>query len=694
MYNQTLIEKYNFKNRIKKHPYDTILNLEEFKIICKARFLNSVICLNAPNQNDFIISMVYDIDLMESIEMIENKINEYRNKNNIDYKFYYCYFWHEPFESKEQKQKIISELNQKKLPQIYYYDFESKTSHTMQLNELHKAINDVFEFTPQQWFDKHKNDYLKQIFDADAIQEMESIFINMPNDKFKIVQPTLFDDVESYEPPKEIIQSKEHKFFEILLMNLDIFTNTENNINNYFDFLQHYYLENRENQLDVLQSKLQDITKQINDHEQTNGILQFDKLEIESIKNSIDTISYYIDDKNFINSKHIEMIEQEQKQINDLKANNPYLYDIALKQFIDENIETTTEHIKEVQMKMSNCNVVGTDENYINKNLKQFLSKTNNNVINIDVPNATTNGVYNDVFLIDIFTRNFKNIYDSGANANNNNVILSNRTKYGIVGNIQFGIETFESQKQFNFDYMALYSALVGYWMINGTKPFTTQMLYENYMNKDNIKHASVDMMQWINDAILDMAKSWFNLNGITSQNNNYNKEGFFLPIEPINNEIIINGFKYNTIEYKNTKPFNRVWHLLKAPILYDISNDNNSIILQTDKKFLAPSQNSNLPTPNINSPTVVTIRQQLTQLILGINNGTIKKREFVLRDFLTNNCHIGERSKKQIDAIKKVVKQYLDIAIENGHINTYYFDKSTKNKNYISFFINQSKKR
>lgn len=689
MHNQTLIKNYNFTNRINKHPYDTILNLEEFKKICHNRFLKSVICKDAPNDKNFYKIMVYDFIPMADVEQIENTINNCKAKNNIDYKFYYCYFWHSPFESIEEKENIINSMQQKELPNIYYYDLESKTGNIMPMDDLHKIINFVLELTPQQWFDKYNNEYLSQIFNDDAIQELKAIFLNMPNDAIETEPITLFDDPTTYVPTLKVIESKEHKFFEILLMNLDIFANTENNINNYYEFLQHIYLETFQNEHLKECEKLDEIKRTINELETNNAVETLNHFDIDKIKNKLENISCLDIINSITTEKIIKMVEQETKEIEETKEHAPYLYYMALKQFVNDEIETVKKRIKEVQKQMSNCNVIGTDEHFINEKITQYLMQIKrNDIINIDIVNATNKRVINDVYLLDPFARNWKNIYDNGAKARNNNVILSNQKQYGIVGNMQFGIETFESQKQFNFDYMALYSALVGYWMTNGTTPFTTRQLYENYMSKDDIKHASVDMMQWINNAILDMAKSWFALNGITKENANYNKEGYFLPIEPIDNEIIINGFKFNTIEYKNKNPFNRVWRLLKAPLLYDVSIDNGTMVYTHDKHFLEPTPKSNLPTPNINSPTVITIRQQLKQLLLGIKNGTIKKREFVLRDFLTINCGIGERSKKQIDAMKNVIKQYLDIATENGIIKKYEFKKSTKNKNYISFFI------
>ncbi len=696
MYNNQIIKMYDLKNRIKKHPYDTILNLDEFIKISKEHFLTSAICSVAPNENNFLNAKQIEMEPQQNIESIENEINKCRANTNIDFKFYYCYFWHDPFESKEQKEQIINHLEQNQLPQIYIYDWESKTGNTMPMNELHKIINYVLELTPQQWFDKFKNDYFKQIFNDEAIEEMQQMFLHMPFDVLEIKQPTLFDDVESYQPQINIIESKEHQFFEILLLNIDLFIDDEQGIKSYYDYLLQIQMEQCDNKITMLDCNLNNVNDKIKYYEQQPGIqdLASYQHQINEIVALIDDVSFYSDYSEIMpnNDNIINIAQSKTKQLNDIQNTTPYLYYLALKQYINNRIDLLKDKQIEVQQQMENCKKIGTTEYFINANIKKYLSMINkNDIVNIDIENVTNNRVPYDIMLLSKFARGYKEAYDNGAIATNNSIILTNQMQMGIVGNIRFGIETFDNEKQFNFDYMALYSALVGYWMINGTKPFTTKQLYENYMNKDNEKHPSEKIMQWINNAILDMAKSWLSLNGTIENNNDYIKEGYFLPIEPINitpnKNIVINGFLFND-EYIKQNPYNRIWRLLKAPLLYDISQDNKQLTVKINKEYLQPQPNSNLPTPNIHSQTTITIRQQLAFLIYGIQNGSIKNREFVLREFLTNNCHIGERSKKQIDVIKHIIKQYLDIATENGHIKGYEFRKSTKNKNYISFYI------
>lgn len=684
MYNNHLIKSYDLKNRIKKHPYDTTLSLDEFKQISERMFLQSAICNVAPNDANFITANNFYMGTLTNVDEINKTIESYNNGGLITYKFYYCYFWVNPFESTEQKQNYIKAMNNKQLPQIYIYDYEQQKSTTIQMDDVHKMFNWVLELTPQQWFEKIKNDYLIKIYTNDVIEELQTMFLNMPCDVLQVEQPTLFDDYYK-KPNAELIQSKEHLFFDNFITNLDIYTDNEKNIKSYYDFLN--YKTNTTSK-PIWQQHYDAISQKIKDYEQEHNPTPIDTHTIIEVQNTIADVegwgNLYINDESTRQN-----LEQKNKYLDELKTSNEYLFNLALQRHIGQRLDDIQQRLDEEQKKMDNCNVNGTNEHFINEQIKYYVGLMNQKIIqNVDIESITNKRINKDAFLMGAFERGFKNIFDVGAYANNNSVAL-NKKQYGIVGNINFGIESFENTKEFNNDYMPLYSALISYWMENTNKAFSTQQLYENYMHKNNEKHPSTTMMQWINNAIFEMAKTWFSMSGETSVNAEYKKEGYFLAIEPIYKDITINGFLFND-EYRKQNPNNMVWRLIKAPFLYEYAHDNNQLILEREKNYLLPSAQSNLPMPPITSPTINTIRFYLTQLIIGIETGYLKKHEFVMREFLNDTCKIdlSLKSKKQVDAMKNVIKQFLDIAQENGKIKKHEFKKSSKNKNLISFYI------
>ena len=686
MYNNHLIKSYDLKNRINKHPYDTTLSLDEFKQISERMFLQSAICNVAPNDANFIKANNFYMGTLTNVDEINKTIESYNNDSLITYKFYYCYFWVNPFESTEQKQNYIKAMNNKQLPQIYIYDYEQQKSTTIQMDDVHKMFNWVLELTPQQWFEKIKNDYLTKIYTNDVIEELQTMFLNMPCDVLQVEQPTLFDDY--YKTPNaELIQSKEHLFFDNFITNLDIYTDNEKNIKSYYDFLN--YKTNTTSK-PIWQQHYDAISQKIKDYEQEHNPTPIDTHTIIEVQTTIADVegwgNIYISDESTRQN-----LEQKNKYLDELKTSNEYLFNLALQRHIWQRLDDIQQRLDEEQKKMDNCNVNETNEHFINEQIKHYVGLMNQNpIVNMDVENATNKRIIEKYFLFDELARNWKNAFDIGAYANNNSVAL-NKKLYGVVGNINFGIESFENNKQFNNDYMALYGAIVSYWVVNGTKPFTTRQLYEIYTDNEKLSHPSDDLMQWINNAIFEMAKTWFSMSGATSVNAEYKKEGYFLPIEPINNEIKLNGFLFND-EYRKQNPYNMVWHLIKAPFLYDYSMANDRYILKltNDKNYLIPSKNSNLPTPNSNSIVVNTIKYYLTMAINGIKTGYRMKHEFVLREFLNDTCKIdlSLKSKKQVDAMKNVIKQFLDIAKENNDIKSYEFKRSSKNKNLISFYI------